>query len=242
MAPTRALSGGSQPPEKRGRPETISIATPRERTVSSRAASRQPSVITVDSSRKASVAPTSRAASAAPTVNYGPSPQASRSGSAAASRASSRQPSVASTVNYGPSREQSAKRAPSAAASVASDATRSRSRGRPLLPIEEAPSRRETVRKVIQQMQEATASDDAKVKASMRMHLSRFARSVAPPKPSKQAASSKRAKSFDELQAEAEIMEQALPFGAATQRQKTGPTVPDWQRRFQGRLVRPTSR
>ena len=235
MAATRALSGGSQPPEKRGRPETISIATPRERM-----ASRQPSVITVDSSRKASVAPSSRAASGAPTVNYGPSPQASRSGSAAASRAASRQPSVASTVNYGSSREQSAKRAPSAA-SVASDATRSRSRGRPLLPIEEAPSRRETVRKVIQQMQEATASDDAKVKASMRMHLSRFARSVAPPRQSRQAAP-KRAKSFDELEAEAEIMEQALPFGAATQRQKTGPTVPDWQRRFQGRLVRPTSR
>ena len=246
MAPTRALSGGSQPPEKRGRPETFSMATPRERM-----ASRQPSVITIDSSRKDSVAPTSRVASAAPPANYGPSPQASRAASRSGSGTASRQPSVASTVNYGPSRsgsaaasrEQSAKRAPStaSAASVASDATRSRSRGRPLLPIEEAPSRRETVRKVIEQMQQATATNDAKVKASMRMHLSKFARSVAPQRQSRQPMA-KRAKSFDELEAEAEIMEQALPFGAATQRQKTGPSVPDWQRRFQGRLVRPTSR
>ena len=85
-------------------------------------------------------------------------------------------------------------------------------------------------------MQQATTGD-AKVKASMRMHLSKFARSVAPQARAKQPMA-KRAKSFDELEAEAEIMEAGLPFGAATQRQKTGPAVPDWQRRFGGRLVR----
>ena len=221
MGTTRPLSVGSEPPAKK-KPQTFSMATPRERM-----ASRQPSVITVNSSVK-----DSRASSLAPTVNYGPSPTASR------------QSSVASTVNYGPSRESSAKPKPSreaSVASVASDATRSRSRGRPLLPIDEEPSRKETVRKVIAQMQEATATNDAKVKASMRMRLSKFARSVAPT-PKITVQQPKRAKSFDELAAEAEIMESAVPFGAATARQKTGSAAPDWQRRFQGRLVRPTSR
>ena len=148
---------------------------------------------------------------------------------------SEREPSVAKSEKpSGPSREPSAQAV-----------SRSRSRGRPLLPIaEDPPSRRETVKKVIQQMQEATASNDAKVKNTMRMQLSKFARSVAPQARQARARQqpSKRAKSFDELEAEAEIMEQAVPFGAATQKQKTGPAIPDWQKRFQGRLVRATSR
>ena len=224
---TRALSGGSQPPEKR-RPEVFSMATPRVKE------SRPPSVASTvrypsaQASREPSRA--SREPSLASTVNYGPSPNASRSGSAAASR----QPSLAPEAVEMQTKPEKPSREPSAAS------VRSRSRGRPLLPISENTSRRETVKKVLQQMQEATSSNDAKVKNTMRLQLSRFARSVAPQARAKQAA--KRAKSFDEVQAEAEIMEEALPFGAGTQRQKTGPAVPDWQRRFQGRLVRANSR
>jgi hypothetical protein len=234
--PPPAPSPPPAAPPARGRPQQFSMATPRDRTRSDRGTgARQPSVISVASSAK----PESRAPSAASmaaTVNYGLSPAASRQSSIATTV---RQPSIASTVRQpSPSREPSAAKREPSAASVASNATRSRSRGRPLLPIEEAPSRRETVRKVIEHMQQATATNDAKVKASMRMHLSKFARSVAPQARQAKQAPPKRAKSFDELEAEAEIMEQAVPFGAATQRQKTGPAVPDWQRRFGGRLVR----
>ena len=160
------------------------------------------------------------------------------------SREPSRQPSVASTTNYGPSREPSAaKEAPrlTRESSAASAATRSRSRGFVLPISEEQPSRKETVKKVLQHMENATATNDAKVKASMRMQLSKFARSVAP-QARPQQKPSKRTKSFDELEAEAEIMEQAVPFGSALQKQKTGPSDPDFRRRFQGRPVRPTSR
>ena len=89
-------------------------------------------------------------------------------------------------------------------------------------------------------MQQATASDDAKVNESIRLQLSKFARSVAPRARPRQGQAPKRAKSFDELAAEADIVTEAsLPFGAITQKQKTGPAAPDWQRRYQGRLVRP---
>ena len=134
-----------------------------------------------------------------------------------------------------------AKPAPTRESSAASVATRSRSRGFVLPISEEQPSRKETVKKVLQHMENATATNDAKVKASMRMQLSKFARSVAPQARQPQKLS-KRAKSFDELEAEAEIMEQAVPFGSALQKQKTWPSDPDFRRRFQGRPVRPTSR
>ena len=122
--------------------------------------------------------------------------------------------------------------------SVASVATRSRSRGFVLPISEEPPSRKETVKKVIQHMENAT--NDAKVKASIRMQLSKFARSaaVAPQRQQKP----KRAKSFEELEAEAEIMEQAVPFGSAFQKQRTGLAEPDFRKKFQGRPVRPASR
>ena len=113
---------------------------------------------------------------------------------------------------------------------------RSRSRGG--LPVHE---HKETVKKVLQQMRQTSASD-AKTQASIRLQLSKFAKSVAPQARRAATQAPKRAKSFDEIAAEAEIMEQAVPYGAATQRQKTGPAVPDWQKRFQGKLVRPTSR
>ena len=160
------------------------------------------------------------------------------------SREPSRQPSVASTTNYGPSREPSAaKEAPrlTRESSAASVATRSRSRGFVLPISEEQPSRKETVKKVLQHMENATATNDAKVKASMRMQLSKFARSAAVA-PQRQPQKQKRAKSFEELEAEAEIMEQAVPFGSAFQKQRTGLAEPDFRRRFQGRPVRPTSR
>ena len=144
----------------------------------------------------------------------------------------SRQPSLASTVNYGPSREPS---------KDIDAETRSRSRGRHILPVTEEPTRKETVKKVLQHMQQASASD-SKTQASIRLQLSKFAKSVAPQARRATTQAPKRAKSFDELAAEAEIMEQAVPYGAATQRQKTGPAIPDWQKRFQGKLVRPTSR
>ena len=177
----------------------------------------------------------SRSASIASTVNYGPSREPSKE---VESKNVSRQPSLASTVNYGPSREPS---------KDIDTETRSRSRGRHLLPVTEEPTRKETVKKVLQQMQQASASD-SKTQASIRLQLSKFAKSVAPQ--ARQARTNerastqapKRAKSFDEIAAEAEIMEQAVPYGAATQRQKTGPSIPDWQKRFQGKLVRPTSR
>ena len=237
-AATRALSGGSQPPEKRGRP---SMATPigREPSQSSLAPTVNygPSRGSSKASRSGSIAASSRQSSLAPTVNYGPS----RSGSAAASREPSRAPSEAKSEKpSGPSPEPSAQAVPRSGSIAES---RSRSRGRPLLPIaEDTPSRRETMKKVIQQMQEATASNDARVKNTMRMQLSKFARSVAPQARQARQQPPKRAKSFDELEAEAEIMEQAVPFGAAMQRQKTGPAIPDWQKRFQGRLVRAASR
>ena len=124
--------------------------------------------------------------------------------------------------------------------SVASVATRSRSRGFVLPISEEPPSRKETVGKVIKHMENATATNDAKVKASIRMQLSKFAKSaaVAPQRQQKP----KRAKSFEELEAEAEIFEQAVPFGSAFQKQRTGLAEPDFRKRFQGRPVRPASR
>ena len=100
------------------------------------------------------------------------------------------------------------------------------------MPVSE--ERKETVRKVLNQMQQVS---DAKTQSSIRLQLSKFAKSVAP-QARQRAQAPKRAKSFDELAIEAEIMEQAVPYGAATQRQKTGPAVPDWQKRFQGKIVR----
>ena len=142
-AATRALSGGSQPPEKRGRP---SMATPigREPSQSSLAPTVNygPSRGSSKASRSGSIAASSRQSSLAPTVNYGPS----RSGSAAASREPSRAPSEAKSEKpSGPSPEPSAQAVPRSGSIAES---RSRSRGRPLLPIaEDTPSRRETMKK-----------------------------------------------------------------------------------------------
>ena len=108
----------------------------------------------------------------------------------------------------------------------------------PLLPTTDVPQPSEQAaraKKIIQQMLES--QNDPLQKSVRKLQLHRFARQTFAA--SKRA---KRAKSFDELEAEAEMAEADVPRGSAIQKQKTGFDLSDFRRRFQGRAIRAASR
>ena len=245
----RALSQGSEPGAKRAnKAVTFDIATPRpsQAPVRPSQAPVRPSRAPVRPSQAPSPAPSSRPSSApspapsaapsmAPTKYMGP-------GSALSSRQSSRQPSAVSVAS---SRKPSTQPRGISETSLpdypeSRKSSVARTRSPILLPTTDArlppPSEQAArAKKIITQMLESQA--DPLQKSVRKLQLSRFARETFAA--SKRA---KRAKSFDELEAEAEMAEADIPRGSAVQKQKTGFDMVDFRRRFQGRAIRAASR
>jgi hypothetical protein len=154
-----------------------------------------------------------------------------------------RQPSAASTVDY---RSQSASQRKDSVPPrpPSSKPERSRSRNQEIiLPIqEEAPAAergRARTRQVMQQMLDA--QNDKLIKANMKMHLGKFARSFKAQMQKKEDAPrttseppKKQSRSFEEIE---ELSMRDVPFGASMQKQRVN-SVGDQRMRYRGRLIR----
>ena len=153
-----------------------------------------------------------------------------------------RQPSAATTVDY---RSKSASQRKDSIPPPSSKPERSRSRNNEIiLPIQdEAPAAergRTRTREVMQQMLDA--QNNKLVKANMRMHLGKFARSfkaqMSQKKEDAPRTSSeppkKQTRSFEEIE---ELSMRDVPFGASMQKQRVN-SIGDQRTRYQGRLIR----